>query len=371
MPRNGSEASRAEVVGSLLQPAKVVEARQRYADGNLELQQLHAVEDEAVMHAIELQEDVGLDVISDGELRRQGWSLTRNYLDGLEMRTGPRSYPNSARLQERAGPGAEFATVVRPISPKPGEQIAWEYEFLRTHSRSRTKYTMAAPSYHRRYWSDVMSTDAYESCEEFITDVRDWQRTVVERLVSQGCDYIQLDAPNYGSLCDVDNRAYHEKLGHDVDYQLAFDARLDSSLFDGFDVTSALHICRGNMTSAGWHSTGGYSPIADQLFPALDMDVLLLEYDSDRAGDFRPLSRIRPGTVAVLGLLTTKDGTLEDEALLEARISEAAEQKPLSDLALSTQCGFASAANAPMTEVQQRAKLRRVHDVASRVWGAR
>jgi 5-methyltetrahydropteroyltriglutamate--homocysteine methyltransferase len=214
-----------------------------------------------------------------------------------------------------------------------------------------------------------MSTDAYESCEDFLVDVRDWLRTVAEKLTRQGCDYIQLDAPNYGSLCDAENRAYHEKLGHDLDRQIAFDAELDSSLFEGLDVTGAIHICRGNTTGAGWHSTGGYSAISDVLFPALDLDVVLLEYDSDRAGDFAPLQKVRPGTVAVLGLVTTKDATLEDRRELEERVAEAAGIKPLSELALSTQCGFASAANAPMTAEQQRAKLQLVRDVVSGVWG--
>jgi 5-methyltetrahydropteroyltriglutamate--homocysteine methyltransferase len=369
MTTNPDKVARAEAVGSLLQPARVLEARDAARAGSISAAELHAIEDEAVLEAIAMQESVGLDVITDGELRRQGWSLTRNFLNGLEMRKGLRSYPNSVRSQERAGSDAEYATVVAKISPKDGDQIAWEYPFLAAHSSARTKYTMAAPSYHRRYWSDTMSADAYASCEDFLVDVRDWQRTVAERLISQGCDYIQLDAPNYGSLCDPDNRAYHEQLGHDIDAQLTFDAELDSSLFDGLDVTGALHICRGNTTGAGWHSSGGYSAISERLFPALDMDVLLLEYDSDRAGDFEPLSQVRPGTVAVLGLLTTKAAALENEALLEERLAEAATIKPLAELALSTQCGFASAANAPMSVEEEQAKLQRIRDVATSVWG--
>ena len=369
MPKTSRSTTRAETVGSLLQPAEVLEARSARQQGTIITADLHAIEDKAVLDAIALQESVGLDVITDGELRRQGWSLTRNFLDGLEMRKGLRSYPNSVRSQERAGADAEYATVVSRVTPKSGELIAWEYPFLKQHATSRTKYTMAAPSYHRRYWSDTMSADAYASCEDFLVDIRDWLRTVAERLISEGCDYIQLDAPNYGSLCDPVNRAYHEQLGHDVEAQLVFDAELDSSLFDGLDVTSALHICRGNTTNAGWHSSGGYAAISDQLFPSLSMDVLLLEYDSERAGDFAPLAQIRSDTVAVLGLLTTKQADLEDTKLLEERIAEASSIKPLSELALSTQCGFASSNNVPLTVDEERAKLQRVRDVATTTWG--
>jgi 5-methyltetrahydropteroyltriglutamate--homocysteine methyltransferase len=360
--------TRAEVVGSLLQPEEVLLARQAVAAGTLGRDELHAIEDAAVIDAIATQESVGLDVITDGELRRQGWSLTRNFLDGLEPRVGPRSYPNSVHEQERLGAEATFPTVVHKITEKPGEQIAWEYPFLKAHATTRTKYTIAAPSYHRRYWSDTYSTDAYESAEAFLTDVRDWMRGVIERLISEGCDYVQLDAPNYGTLCDPESRAYHERLGHDVSAQIRFDAALDSSVFDGLDVTGAIHICRGNLPGGSWHSSGGYAAIADDLFPAIDIDVMLLEYDSDRAGDFGPLAQIRPDTVAVLGLLTTKEAALEDPRLVEERIAEASKIKAIDRLALSTQCGFASSLNAPMTADEQRAKLELVADVAHRIW---
>jgi 5-methyltetrahydropteroyltriglutamate--homocysteine methyltransferase len=186
--------------------------------------------------------------------------------------------------------------------------------------------------------------------------------------VSQGCTYIQLDAPNYGSLCDPVTRQFHADHGHDLDKQIPFDGELDSSVFEGLDVTGALHICRGNTPGGHWHSQGGYAAIAEQLFPHLDVDVVLLEYDSERAGDFGPLALVKPDTVAVIGLLTTKEARLEPAEEVEARLREAATVKPLAELALSTQCGFASAANAPMSEAEQRAKLQLVADTAQRVW---
>ena len=159
--------------------------------------------------------------------------------------------------------------------------------------------------------------------------------------------------------------------GRDPDAELAFDAALDSSLFDGLTgVTSALHVCRGNGPAGAWHSAGGYGVISGALFPRLAMDRLLLEYDSDRAGGFEALSDVRPSTEVVLGLLTTKSPRLEYDDDVLARIAEAARYKPLDDLALSTQCGFASVPVAnPVTPAVQRSKLELVVRLARRVWG--
>ena len=354
--------ARAEAVGSLLQPEALLEAR---AAGDAAKLQVEG--DKAVEAAIALQEAAGLDVISDGEMRRRSWVNTIPFIDGIEVRNGRRSYPTSAAVNTAP---ADWQFVVKPISEKPGEKLAAEYPFLKSHAHSRTKYTIAAPSYHRRYWSDELSTSAYADCEAFLYAVRDYVRGVATWLVEQGCDYIQLDAPNYGSLCDPATRSWHESVGHDLAHEIAFDGALDSSVFDGLpdNVTRALHICRGNQPGGTWHSSGGYGALADDLFPALDLDVMLLEYDSDRAGDFSPLAKVKPGQVAVLGLVTTKEATLEPRADLEARIAEAAAIKPLAELALSTQCGFASATNAPMTSAEQQAKLQLVTDIAHATW---
>jgi 5-methyltetrahydropteroyltriglutamate--homocysteine methyltransferase len=249
--------------------------------------------------------------------------------------------------------------------------MAAEYAFLARYARSRTKFTMAAPSYHRRYWSPTASPAAgYGSPEEFLTEIRDYLRSVAHTLIDLGCDYLQLDAPNYGSLCDPDTVAAMRAAGRDPDAELEFDAALDSSLFDGLTgVTSALHVCRGNGPAGAWHSAGGYGAISARLFPRVTVDRLLLEYDSDRAGGFEPLADTRPGTAVVLGLLTTKAPRLERDADVLARIEEASGFKPLADLALSTQCGFASVPVAnPVTPEEQRAKLELVVRLARQVW---
>ncbi|HXM57367.1 MAG TPA: cobalamin-independent methionine synthase II family protein [Candidatus Dormibacteraeota bacterium] len=358
---------RAETVGSLLRPPELLAARGGVAAGTEVPERLRELEDAAVLDAIRLQESAGLDVITDGEMRRSGWSATTEAFDGFEARPGGPGltwHGEGPELRQGAG----YPTVVRRLTPR--RKLSDEFAFLAGHSTARTKYCLPAPSYHRRFWYAEHSAGAYPTCEEFLLDVRDRLREEVARLVELGCDYVQLDAPNYGSLCDAGHRVMLEAQGHDLDAELAFDVALDSSVFEGFSgITRALHVCRGN-AAGRWHSTGGYAVIAEQLFPRLAVDALLLEYDSDRAGDFAPLVCVPSGVVAVLGLLTTKTGAVEDEATIEARIAEAAAVKPLAELALSPQCGFASVAiGNPVTPAEQRAKLEVVGRAARRVWG--
>jgi 5-methyltetrahydropteroyltriglutamate--homocysteine methyltransferase len=358
---------RAETVGSLLRPPELLAARQRLAAGEVSPERVRELEDASVLEAIRLQESAGLDVVTDGEMRRAGWAATAEALDGFEPREGGPGLTWRGEGREARAAGG-YPTVVRRIGVR--NDLAAEYAFLKRHAGVRTKHCIPAPSYHRRFWYAEHSSGAYATCEEFLVAIRDYEREVVARLVGLGCDYVQLDAPNYGSMCDAGNRRLLEERGHDLEAQLAFDAALDSSVFDGVSgITRALHVCRGN-AAGRWHSSGGYGVIAEQLFPSLDVDVLLLEYDTDRAGDFAPLACVRRGVVAVLGLLTTKSGGLEDEAAIEARIAEAARVKPLDELALSPQCGFASVAiGNPVTPREQRAKLDLVGRVARRVWG--
>jgi 5-methyltetrahydropteroyltriglutamate--homocysteine methyltransferase len=380
------EEPRAETVGSLLRSPEVVEAARQDAGDATAAKVL----DEAVLEAVRLQEDAGLDVITDGEVRRTAWAQTTRFLDCFAATPGRGvlNWRGGSQAASPAGPGTAagaaqataatvpaagggYPAVVRRVADaaRTGDMTA-EYAFLGRHAHARAKFTMAAPSYHRRYWSPEHSVSAYRNCEEFLTDIRDYLREVVRDLVALGCDYIQLDAPNYGSLCDPDTRRRMTSAGRDPDAETVFDAELDNSLFDGVSgVTSALHICRGNGPGGAWHSAGGYGAISGLLFPRLTFGRLLLEYDSDRAGTFEPLGEIRPGTVAVLGLLTTKSDQLEDESDVEARIAEAAQIKPLAELAVSTQCGFASVpAGNPVTSAGQRAKLELVVRIAHRVW---
>lgn len=362
---------RAENVGSLLRPQDLLDAMQDKKRGAITSAELRTVQDKAVREAVALQESVGLQVLTDGEMRREAWALGPFVLDCFDDLPGARSYPASAA--QAANADTVLPVVTRRVAPPTGRDLDDGYQFLRENTGRRVKYTLPAPSYHRRYWSDTASLGAYDSCEEYLTDVRDWIRGVARRLAAAGCDYIQLDAPNYGSLCDPEIRDHHRRVGHDLDAQLTFDAALDSSVFEGLDgVTRAVHLCRGNPPGGRWFASGGYAPIADRLFPALSVDVLLLEFDSDRSGGFEPIRSVPAGTTCVLGLLTTKNASVEGDREIIARIESASALKPLDELALSTQCGFASVAGGnPATEQAQRDKLGTVVRVADRVWGGR
>lgn len=366
--RTERAVARAETVGSLLRPPELLAARRQLAGGTTTPARVRELEDAAILQAIRLQESIGLDVITDGEMRRGGWAVTTEALDGFELREGgPGLTWRGEGHTLPFGSSSGYPTVVRPLRAR--ASLADEYAFLAEHAHARTKYCLPAPSYHRRFWYRRHSSAAYPTCEEFLTAVRNHERDTVRQAVALGCDYIQLDAPNYGTLCDVDNRRMLQARGHDLEAELAFDVEIDNSVFEGVTgITRAMHVCRGN-AAGRWHSSGGYGTIAEQLFPRLNVDVLLLEYDTDRAGNFEPLRHVRPGTMAVLGLVTTKSGRLEDGQTIEARIAEAERIKPLEELALSTQCGFASVAiGNPLTPEEQRAKLELVSRIARQVW---
>jgi 5-methyltetrahydropteroyltriglutamate--homocysteine methyltransferase len=379
--------ARADVVGSLLRPAYLKDARQGARAGTVSDADLRAAEDRAVREAIALQESAGLDAITDGELRRSSWVVTiplrpegRPYapLAGYEFLPADAGWwslwkePDGRRAQVWNAPARPFVTrrlsVVRDL-------VGHEYVFLRANARARTKLTIPAPSWHRIFWHPEHSRAAYPTAEDFLRDVAAYLREdVIPRLRAAGGDYLQLDAPNYAQWhVDPDNRAAFQSWGHDMAAELVADAEIDNLVFEGVrGMTRAIHICRGNAPGGRWLANGGYCSIAAVVFPRLtDVDRLLLEYDTPRAGDFGPLRHVRPGAEVVLGLLTTKQGALEDAALVATRIREAAREVELERLALSPQCGFASGeAGNPLTPAEQEAKLRLVGSVARTVWPA-
>jgi 5-methyltetrahydropteroyltriglutamate--homocysteine methyltransferase len=376
---------RADVVGSLLRPDALRRARQGAREGRVTPEALRAAEDDAVREAIALQEGAGLDVVTDGELRRGSWVITiplredptaRPPLGGFEFLPADPGWwslwkePDGRRAQVWTNPTRPFIT--RPIEVA-RDVVSDEYAFLRANARARTKFTIPSPSWHRIFWHPEYSRAAYPTPEDFLRAIARYLREhVVPRIVALGGDYIQMDAPNYAQWhVDGENRAAFETWGHDMAAELVADAEIDDSVFEGVrGVTRAIHICRGNAPGGRWLANGGYEAIAGQVFPRLTRyDRLLLEYDTPRAGDFGPLAHVRADATVVLGLLTTKQGALEDGAAVEARIREAARRIPLERLALSPQCGFASGeAGNPLTPAQQTAKLGLVGAVARRVW---
>jgi len=379
------DIARSDVVGSLLRPAYLREAQQGVREGRVSEAELHAVEDRAVREAIALQESAGLDVITDGELRRQSWVVTiplreegaaHAPLAGYEFLPAEPGWwslwkePDGRRAQVWTAPTRPFITqplqVVRDI-------VAEEYAFLKANAQSRTKFTIPAPSWHRIFWHPEYSRAAYPTPEDFLRAVADDLRAeVVAKIMALGGDYIQMDAPNYAQWhVDLENRTAFEAWGHDMAVELVADAEIDNAVFAGISgVTRAIHICRGNAPGGRWLANGGYERIASEVLPRLsNYDRLLLEYDTPRAGAFGPLQYVGAQTAVVLGLLTTKQGALEDAGAVEARIHEATQYVPLERLAVSTQCGFASGeAGNPLTPEQQEAKLRLVAQVARHVW---
>src|SRR6266545_1468208 len=339
------DVARSDVVGSLLRPPYLREARKGVREGQVSAAALHEVEDRAVREVIALQESAGLDVISDGELRRQSWVVTiplreegasHAPLAGYEFLPAELGWwslwkePDGRRAQVWTAPTRPFITkplqVVRDI-------VAEEYAFLKVNAQSCTKFTIPAPSWHRIFWHPEYSRAAYPTPEDFLRAVADYLRVeVVAKIMALGGDYIQMDAPNYAQWhVDPENRAAFESWGHDMAAELVADAEIDNAVFEGITgLTRAIHICRGNAPGGRWLANGGHERIASEVFPRLsNFDRLLLEYDTPRAGDFGPLRHVLPQHTVVLGLLTTKKGALEHAGAVEARIREATQYIPL------------------------------------------
>ncbi len=379
--------SRSDVVGSLLRPDYLREARKAAREGRMSGDELRAVEDRAVREAITLQEGAGLDVITDGELRRSSWVVTiplREEAVPSASIAGFEFLPADAGWwslwKEPDGRRAQVWTLpTRPFITKPltvvRDLVTTEYAFLEANARARTKFTIPAPSWHRIFWHPEYSRAAYPTPEDFLRAVAAYLREhVVAKIVARGGNYVQMDAPNYAQWhVDPGNRAAFESWGHDMAAELVADAEIDDLVFTGVrGITRAMHVCRGNAPGGRWLANGGYERIASEVFPRLtNYDRLLLEFDTLRAGNFDPLKHVREATEVVLGLFTTKQGALEASDAVEARIKEAAQTLPLDRLAISPQCGFASGeAGNPLTPAEQEAKLRAVADVATRVWRA-
>jgi 5-methyltetrahydropteroyltriglutamate--homocysteine methyltransferase len=368
---------RADHVGSLLRPPEVLEAHEAYQAGRMGLEQMREVEDRAILVALELQKQVGLDVFTDGEYRRRAWAS--EFAESVEGYVeGP---PPIVMRWSGPGRAAGAVTGVRPpVSRVIGERLrqkrrlaAHEADFLLRHAPGPVKITLPAASYIvARGYNPSISGKAYPRRADLLADVAAIIRAEVQALVAEGVSYIQIDNPHYPDYIDEERRAQWQAIGIDPDQALAEDITADNASLEGIDrsrVTIGMHICRGNSRSA-WHTQGGYERIAEPVFGSLNVDRFLLEYDSERAGGFEPLRFVPRGKTVVLGLITTKEGRLEPQEELLRRIEEASKYVPLEHLALSPQCGFASVAEGNLiTWDEQRRKLELVVETARKVWG--
>jgi len=361
---------RAEQVGSLLRPPELLRARSAHATGQLPIDELRRIEDQSIVAALERQRSIGLDVLSDGELRRASW-LT----DMAEAVEG--FVPEKVTLEWKGpGGGAEGSTAQAAGAKlrKARKLTGHELPLLKEKAGRAYKMTLPAPSNFVLASYKPGVTDAfYATHGDLLRDLVSIVRDDVEWLVSEGVSYIQFDAPYYSHYLDPQQRERLKAAGFDPDEELERGIIGDSAALQDVPrdrVTVALHICRGNSRSR-WYTEGGYDAIAEKVFGLLDVDVFLLEYDSERSGGFEPLRLVPRDKTVVLGLVTTKEPKLESQDELRRRIDEAARFLPLENLALSPQCGFASVAAGNLISMDdQWRKLELVARTARAVWGA-
>ena len=364
---------RADHVGSLLRPAEVKKARNAYETGKLELSELKAVEDEAILGALQRQRDVGMSVYTDGEFRRSGFQndLTESLEGVIDAET-----PAVVRIWQ--GPGAQpieqgtrqvVGSKLRQVKSLTGNQLP----FLREHAPGPVKMTIPSPNqFPTLIYQPGLTDRFYATRSELLWEIAGFIRAELASLVEAGVNYIQVDAPRYSYYVDPKWRQHLREIGEDPDRMLDEAIAVDNHCLEGAQgpgVTIAFHTCRGNNQSK-WYAEGGYEAIADRLFGSLNVDRFLLEYDTDRAGTFEPLRFMPPDKMVVLGLVSSKESELESTDDISRRIEEAMAFVPLENIALSPQCGFASTAPGNLlTDDEQWRKLELVVDVSRRMWG--
>jgi 5-methyltetrahydropteroyltriglutamate--homocysteine methyltransferase len=375
-----STTYRADQVGSFLRSDELKQARAAHQQGTITLEQLREVEDREILRVLDVQQQVGIDIVSDGEFRRGGWAS-----DFQEAVAGYVPGAPPVRLSWHSPSDGSTATAEAPqagiVSRVIGEKLsqrhrltAHESAFLKEHAAGPFKMTMPAASYVvTRGYKPGVTDKVYASRAEVLQDAARIIGDELGALAAEGVPYLQLDNPHYPDYISDDRRAEWRALGVEADVALGDDIAADNASLARLNrspVSVGMHLCRGNGPMGQWHTAGGYERIAEQVFGGLDVDRFLLEYDSERAGGFEPLRFMPRGKIVVLGLVTTKSPELESPDELLRRIDEASRYVPIGELALSPQCGFASTLlGNPLTWDDQRRKLELVVETARRVWG--
>ncbi len=360
---------RSDVVGSLLRPDYLNQARKQIEAGELDSVEFKQIEDRAVDEALKLQEEAGLDVVTDGEQRRYAFfGHLVDSLDGFDKHGGW-----AIPFHDEEGHEIVYS---RPVVV---DKLTWrrsmcseEFTYVRARTDRQAKVTLLSTQQAAAYYDPQRSSGAYPTRDAYLADLVDITRREIQELIRLGCNYIQIDAPQYGALLDPEMRKGYQERGSDVDEMIDRTIELDNAVIDGFDkqgVLFGVHICRGNNQSM-FYASGGYDPIAERVFSKSHFKRFLLEYDDPRSGTFAPLRFMPEDREVVLGLVSSKSPRLETQDELERRIDEAAKIVPLERLALSTQCGFASTweGNRITPEIQ-RQKLELVAKTAKSVWG--
>jgi 5-methyltetrahydropteroyltriglutamate--homocysteine methyltransferase len=376
---------RTDVVGSLLRPGALADARLRYERGEIGDAEFRAAENDAVDRAIRLQEQIGLDVVTDGEFRRlnfqdsfgeavSGYDSGRATLDFYDQRAAgarPLQRFDLPLSDERAKgtPVVQRQRVVERLRLR-RNLVLEEYGYAAAVARKPVKVTLIGPDRISQRVDLANSAHIYPAMEDFLADVVEVERAMIAGLADAGCRYVHIDAPGYTAYVDGPSLDAMRTRGEDPIANFRRSLKADNDLIRGFGgVTFGIHLCRGNQRSM-WHREGAYDAIAEMLFNELNHGRFLLEYDSPRAGGFEPLRFVPKGKTVVLGLVSTKVAQLETIDELKRRIDEASRYVVLEQLALSPQCGFASEFVGNLVdEDDQKRKLELVLETARQVWG--
>jgi 5-methyltetrahydropteroyltriglutamate--homocysteine methyltransferase len=372
MARRNSPPFRADHVGSLLRPRRLLDAREDFAKGSITAEELRNIEDEEIVKAIKMQEDVGLQSATDGEFRRATWHMDFIYALG-----GVSKAPGNLAVKFMNPSGTiEWTPAALHID---GELhldytiFGDDFSFVRDHvTTAVAKQTIPSPNMvHYRGGPASIDQDVYPDIEQFWSDLADTYAEEVRRLGDLGCTYLQFDDTSLAYLNDPAQRAQIAERGEDAEHlHLRYIKQINAAVAgrpDGMAVTT--HMCRGNFRSS-WAASGSYDFVAEALFSDLDVDGFFLEYDDERSGGFAPLRFVPPGKMVVLGLVTTKRPELESVDSLKRRIDEAARYVPLDQICLSGQCGFSSTVEGNvLTHDDQVAKLRLIVQTAQEIWG--
>jgi 5-methyltetrahydropteroyltriglutamate--homocysteine methyltransferase len=373
---------RADQVGSWLRPKRLLEAREKAGLGQraapnapppspAQLEELRAVEDDCIREVVKIQEDLGLKVVTDGELRRSSWQ------HGVTQRiagTALQEQTAEGSVAFSSGQKAPITTTVGKLRRNPGGLVLDDFTFTQGLTDRMVKVTVPAPSVlyrQERSKTSIVDKKAYPDLDGFFHDLTQLYRDEIKDLHAAGCRYLQIDNTTTAVLCDPKHQEVSRRAGIDPQDQVSQQAWLVSEATKGRpkDMTVSMHLCRGNAAGA-WVAEGGYEYVAEKLFNEFDVDAFFLEYDSERAGDFRPLRFVPKDKTVVLGLLTTKTPQNDDKDTLKRRIDEAAKYMPPENLCLSPQCGFASGARGnPISVDDEKRKIALVVQTAEEVWG--
>ena len=367
---------RADHVGSLLRPPELLRAREQYQQGTLSAESLRVIEDRFIRDVTKLQEEIGLQGITDGEYRRTIWHADfLRQIEGVSVKEGVADGDGVARKfqsgdQEIERSPTRFYTT-GPLKRSRGIETG-NFKYLASVTTRTPKLCIPSPTIlHMRGGRAAIDKQAYPDMEKFYDDLARVYREEIHALADLGCTYLQLDDPNMAYLCDEKMRESVRHIGEDPDQLPRTYAKLINDCIKdrAANMTVCMHICRGNFRSA-WAAEGGYDPVAEILFNEFKLDGFFLEYDSPRAGSFAPLRFVPTDKKIVLGLVTTKSGDMESADDLKRRIDQASRYVPLEQLALSPQCGFSSTVlGNNITVDAEIAKLSLVVRVAGEVWG--